>query len=249
MQRSLSAPGKLFLSGEYAVLWGGAARVIAVGPRVHALVRRRQDPEVHLLLEEGRCSGRATPAGVNWGAEKVPEPFRFAACGVDLALRTLLRETTGFDLGLTPSPRAGGQKLGLGGSARAAVLACEAARYVLEQRWDPLKLALLAHAQAQGGKGSGADVAAIFAGGLIRYRRYDLGPLHQAALGMRLGAALVAAPPVDVLRLGQPKLPLSYVFTGTSASTPSLIRDIEARWDADARQRFVDGSDALGTVL
>ena len=39
MERALSAPSKLFLCGEYAVLWGGAARVLAVGPRAEALVR------------------------------------------------------------------------------------------------------------------------------------------------------------------------------------------------------------------
>ena len=64
MERALSAPGKLFLSGEYAVLWGGAARVLAVGPRTAALVRSRQDTRVQVLLEEGRLDGRATPFGV-----------------------------------------------------------------------------------------------------------------------------------------------------------------------------------------
>ncbi|MDQ3274735.1 MAG: phosphomevalonate kinase, partial [Actinomycetota bacterium] len=38
MQRALSAPGKLFLAGEYAVLWGGTARIAAVGPRTFASV-------------------------------------------------------------------------------------------------------------------------------------------------------------------------------------------------------------------
>ena len=64
MKRSLSAPGKLFLAGEYAVLWGGAARVLAVPPRGHALVKRREDREVELVLEEGRLRGTLTPMGV-----------------------------------------------------------------------------------------------------------------------------------------------------------------------------------------
>ena len=53
MDRTLSAPGKLFLTGEYAVLWGGVARVLAVGPRVHALVRPRTDSpaETELRLD------------------------------------------------------------------------------------------------------------------------------------------------------------------------------------------------------
>jgi phosphomevalonate kinase len=50
MERALSAPGKLFVSGEYAVLWGGVSRVAAVAPRTSALVRTRADAQVHLCL-------------------------------------------------------------------------------------------------------------------------------------------------------------------------------------------------------
>ena len=54
MERALSAPGKLFLSGEYAVLWGGVRAVAAVGPRTAALVRRRADREVHVCWRRAR---------------------------------------------------------------------------------------------------------------------------------------------------------------------------------------------------
>src|SRR6185369_9346559 len=70
----LSAPGKLFLSGEYAVLWGGTARLAGVGPRAWALGRTREDREVHLVLAEGRLVGTVTPLGVRWGSEPT-EPF------------------------------------------------------------------------------------------------------------------------------------------------------------------------------
>src|SRR5687768_5332192 len=174
MQRHLSAPGKLFLAGEYAVLWGGVARIAAVGPRVHAGVRRREDREVRLLVQDGALPGTLTPLGVRW-REPPPPPFRFAARAVDATVQAHQRESLGFDLAISPSEEAApGRKLGLGGSARAVVLACEATRYVLEAKLDPLKLALVAHAQAQGGKGSGGDVAASHAGGLVRYRRYDV---------------------------------------------------------------------------
>jgi phosphomevalonate kinase len=248
MDRALSAPGKLFLAGEYAVLWGGTARVAAVGARGSAYVRRRADREVHLALEVGRLQGKATPAGVNWGKE-VPEAFRFAARALDEALRTQGRESLGFELALSPSERSdGGSKLGLGGSARAAVLASEAARFVLEERADALKLALLAHAGAQG-SGSGADVAACFAGGLIRYRRYDTRALADASREGRLGAALTLALPVEVARLPEPKLSLLYAFTGQSASTPLLVREIEARVRGERRARFAAHSEEWGHLL
>ncbi|HVE83873.1 MAG TPA: phosphomevalonate kinase [Myxococcales bacterium] len=249
MERALSAPGKLFLAGEYAVLWGGQAQVAAVGPRAGALVRRREDREVHLLTEAGRCSGHLTPLGINFGG-KVPAEFAFAARAASEVVRAHGREAVGFDLALGGSPRApDGRKLGMGGSARACVLASEATRFVLEERLDPLKLALLAHALAQGGKGSGADVAAIYAGGVVRYRRYDVGPLAEASAQGRLESALSASPPVEVWRFPPLSAALSYVFTGASASTPELISKVEAKVKGAARERFVADSDELGAQL
>lgn len=254
MQRALSAPGKLFLSGEYAVLWGGTARLAAVGPRVEALVRRRQDRRVVIAVEQGRLQGQVTPLGVRWETADgaVPEPFRFVARTVDESLRALpgTREPLGFELSLSPSPVSPeGRKLGFGGSAMACVLAAEAVGFVLESPQDRLKVALMSHAGAQNGKGSGADVATVHAGGLVRYRRYDVAPLLKAAAGDRLPAALKAAPPVEVWRLPPSPLQLGYAFTRKSASTPLMVSQVEARLGLDERARFVARSDAWGEAL
>jgi phosphomevalonate kinase len=249
VQRALSAPGKLFLSGEYAVLWGGTARIAAVGPRTGAFVRRRADREVHLILEEGRLVGQVTPIGANWRSE-IPEGFRFVARTVDEALRVHGREALGFDLALSPSPVApNGRKLGLGGSARAAVLASEAARFVLDEKFDALKLALLAHGKAQGLKGSGGDVAAIFAGGIIRYRRFDVSKLAEASGTGALAAEMSASPAVDLWRLPHPGIQLSYAFTEQSASTRLLIAEVEKRLGSAGREAFVAESDGWGEAL
>lgn len=248
MDRALSAPGKLFVSGEYAVLWGGVARVLAVGPRVQALCRRRGDRRIELVLEAGRLGGEATPAGVHWEGP-VGEPFHFVARAIDLALRAIGRETTGFTVAFGPSPTSGGLKLGLGSSARAAVLASEAARWATEATFDTLKLALTAHAEAQGGKGSGGDVAASYAGGFVRYRRFEVAPLIEASVKGALDTALRQAPPVDVLRLAKPQLPLVYAFSGTSASTVKLVGQVEARRTSHQRAAFVTTSDAVGDAL
>jgi len=249
LRRTLRAPGKLFLAGEYAVLWGGACRVMAVAPHTHAAVVRREDREVHLLLEEGRLMGTASTSGVRWKGPVTP-PFAFVARTVDLALRAAGQESLGFALALSPSPRAeDGQKLGMGSSARAVVLAAEATRYVLDARFDALRLALAAHAHAQGGKGSGGDVVASGAGGLLRYRRYEVKPLLEAAQTSRLGAALSEAPPIDLVRLPQPKVELIWAYGGEAASTTGLIGRAEARLSDAAREDFVRRSDALGEVL
>lgn len=250
LQRTLSAPGKLFLSGEYAVLWGGVARIAAVGPRVAAYVRTRVDRDVALALEDGKLAGQTTPLGVHWAEESVPDRFHFAARAVDLVLRAVGRQVPGFGIAFEPSPAAAdGRKLGLGSSARAVVLATEAARYALDAELDTLKLSLLAHAIAQDGKGSGGDVAASFAGGLVRYRRYDLTVLKKAATGADLAGALRNAPPVDLSRLTDTQLPIVYAFAGQSASTKVLIGQVEQRWSDTDRARFVGSSDALGQQL
>jgi phosphomevalonate kinase len=250
VQRALSVPGKLFLSGEYAVLWGGTARLCAVGPRVAALVRRRADREVHLVLATGRLVGRTTPLGARWEGAEVPETFRFAARAVDEALRAVGGEPLGFELALEPSPVSPeGRKLGFGGSAMAAVLASEASRFVLEAKFDALKLALVAHASAQGGKGSGADVACSFAGGVVRYRRFDTAGLLHASSSGTLSAALGTAPPVELWRLPNPRVHLGYAFTRKSASTPLMVAKVEARLSREARARFVAASEDLGDAL
>jgi phosphomevalonate kinase len=248
MQRTLSAPGKLFVAGEYAVLWGGAAWVAAVGPRSRAWVQRRDDREVHLVLPELRLWGQATAWGARW-AQAPPPELQVVARVVDEVLRLAGRQVLGFELTLEPGlPSPDGRKLGMGGSARAAVLAAEAVRYVLELSADALKLALLGHARAQGMGGSGADVAACFVGGCIRYRRFDVAALAAASDAGRLSAVLAAAPAVDALRFST-GLPLAYAYSGHSAHTPTLIAQVEARLDKATRAKFVQRSDALGYRL
>lgn len=245
METCLSAPGKLFLSGEYAVLWGGTARLAGVGPRAWALARTREDREVHLVLAEGRIVGTVTPLGVRWGSEPT-EPFAFAARALDVVVRARGRESLGLEVALSATPPGpGGHKLGLGSSARAVVLATECAARLLEVR-PPLALAMLAHAEAQGGKGSGGDVAACSAGGLLRYRRWPLERVT-AAVSLSLGLAAAGAP--DVVRLGSTSLPASYAFSGQSASTRGMIGKVEAVLEGAARQRFVESSDELGREL
>ncbi len=248
MDRTLSAPGKLFLAGEYAVLWGGEARVMGVEPRAHAMVRPRADRRVEVLLEGAKLAGDATPAGVRWHSAVTP-PFHFVAVAIDLALRVSGTEGPGFQMAFEPSPLVGGQKLGLGSSARASLLAVEAVRAALGAKWDSLKLALLAHADAQGGKGSGGDVAASFAGGVVRYRRFDVAPLLAASARGGLVAALEQSAPVELARLGEPVFPCLFAFSGEAASTTGLVKEVERRLDEEARRRFVERSDAHGLTL
>jgi phosphomevalonate kinase len=246
VERALSAPSKLFLCGEYAVLWGGAARVLAVGPRAEALVRAREDRTVELLTSEGRLLGISTPLGVRWDGEVTPG-VHFAARALDVTYRAHGRESLGLSLALAPSRLGpGGSKLGTGSSARTAVLAVEAAAGVLGVK-SALPLALVAHAEAQLGKGSGADVVASSVGGLVRYRRWAVEQV--LSKDRPLLVALKDVGPVDVVRTGLSPDFLSYAFAGQSAATPGMIAEAERTLDQKARAAFVAESDVLGDAF
>jgi phosphomevalonate kinase len=149
-----SAPGKILLAGEYAVLEGHPAVIVAVDRRATARVAR-EPQRLSPFLEAARRELVAACGAAS------PEAERAARVVVD---------TAGF--------AAGGRKLGLGSSAAATVAAVAAALGRLDRVHE---LAHRAHARAQeprGARGSGADVAASVHGGLLEVRGVpEAGPL------------------------------------------------------------------------
>lgn len=219
----------------------------AVGERTFALVRRRDDREVNILLDQGRLTGRTTPLGIRW--EAVTPPFAVAARAADVAVAIHGVEITGFDLALSKSAAPSGMKLGMGGSARAAVLTTESVRYIIEAKFDSLKVALVSHYLSQNRAGSGGDVAAVFAGGIIRYRRYAVSSIADALPRGTARMALTPSLPVDLWRLPKPRVYLTYVFTGQSSDSMSLISAVEGRLNEREREAFVHASEQGGEAL
>lgn len=155
LRLAVSAPGKAFLIGEYAVLTGATALITAVGRRAVASDCDDPDrPAASALTEAAHAHVRAYMSD-RTGSSPSGRPVR-----VD-----------------TGSFTAGGRKLGFGSSAAAVVAVVG---YHLAETGhdldDPavrqlaLQLAQAAHAQVQGG-GSGADVAAAVLGGTIAFTR------------------------------------------------------------------------------
>ncbi|HUT78148.1 MAG TPA: hypothetical protein VM285_10700 [Polyangia bacterium] len=179
-----TAPGKQLLSGEYAVLHGAPAVVAAVDRRAFAWLEAPTggvSPLVAAAREETARSLGETDV------EALP-PVRV--------------ETRGF------SRR--GRKLGLGSSAAVVTAACGAlfaarGRGASTSREEIFRAALAAHRRAQGGRGSGVDIAASIFGGVLVYRMGET-PLAVPAQG----------PPVV------------FVWTETPASTVSLVAAVEA---------------------
>jgi phosphomevalonate kinase len=184
------APGKVFLMGEYAVLDGAPAVVAAVGRFAVGQFIPGNESESSFVEE----AVRAARAGLGERASALPAG-------------SVLVDSSGFSVG--------GRKLGLGSSAAVTAASVGA---MLEMAGLPIAanrdlcftLAENAHRAAQGGIGSGADVAAAVHGGLLQFRRPPGGYPITERLPM------------------PPDLRIVIFAEGNSASTPDLVRGVRS---------------------
>ena len=168
-----SAPGKLVLLGEYAVLEGAPALVLAVDRRAcvsvtpsgHGsweIVSPTLDLRARLRLPGGKAAWiDAAPPELAWIAtllSRFPQIERLPACRIEL-------DSDAFHL-----DHAGARtKLGLGSSAALAVALLGALHAHADLAPPTLDEAIAAHRAIQHGHGSGIDIAASLAGGLLRF--------------------------------------------------------------------------------
>jgi len=218
-----SAPGKLVLVGEYAVLDGAPAIVSAVDVRARAKVMAIPGKEsIFFDAADGRAFYFIVDAdsGLRWVGER-PET---SGAILEAIISSCIEHSVLFDDG--PSFRVsmnsddffahiGGRwtKLGVGSSA--AVLVALVGALVTELNLAMSSDALLAVCQAahhrfQGGRGSGADVAIAVYGGVAVVRR------DEASQG------------IDATACGWPDgLSVLPIWSGVSASTPELLLRFE----------------------
>ncbi|MDH5312083.1 MAG: hypothetical protein OEY08_19295 [Gammaproteobacteria bacterium] len=171
-----SAPGKVVISGEYAVLHGGAAIAAAVSRRARVTVTRNGADIVSVTAPgylPRTIRGQPNDDGRLHWIDSLPAPgaLHLVECvwkrtggsrhgGLDICL-----DTRDFvDAGT-------GEKLGLGSSAALAVALAAALMAAGEDGTDVLGRAQGAHREFQDGRGSGIDVATAFHGGVIAFRR------------------------------------------------------------------------------
>jgi len=232
------APGKVMLFGEYAVLEGATARVAAVEAWARASAHTPADAATY------RVHGEVVAA---------PGPFVEAALATVEALPAAVwdLDSRAFSIECADGGRT---KLGLGSSAAITVAAVGAGRALAgmsARPQDVLEPALIAHRAAQGGRGSGADVAASTLGGVV-----DCAFFAQAAWGpadaLRVGDASLA---VSARQVGRALPHLTLIFSGTSASTPTLVQAVMSQrharpiiWDR-ALCAIADASDAGAAAL
>ncbi|MEO6827864.1 MAG: hypothetical protein ABI255_04920 [Microbacteriaceae bacterium] len=213
-----SAPGKLFLLGEYAVLDGAPALLTTVDRRVRVVVRSATTD--HWQLSTPGAAATTHSDRIELGSDgSVPEsldPTERARLRVFDAVRKSVLATVDatapgpleISIDSTSFSREG-HKLGLGSSAAVAVALTAALAQAGGLNLAPQQLysrALMAHRAAQGGTGSGGDIAASMHGGLIQYTR--------------------GAPPTQLT--WPAGLAMLAVVTGTGSSTTQLVGRVQA---------------------
>ena len=171
MYASASAPGKIVICGEYAVLDGAPAIVMAVDRRARVTVTA-SDGDWHSVRAPGYTNkdGRFTvdQGGLVWleGGESfglVEQVWQLAGLSPPLKLSLNLDSRAFFD-------SASGRKIGVGSSAAIAVALTAALDEATGAGLDVARVAMAAHRRFQGGAGSGVDVACSVDGGIIEYR-------------------------------------------------------------------------------
>jgi phosphomevalonate kinase len=190
---SASAPGKLVLSGEYAVLEGAPAIAMAINRRARVVIESVAGDH-HTVRAPGYSDVSAT-------FRTSDSEFEWLDDGEDYALLRHVWQEAGarFDgskaITLDTSAfvdEGSGAKIGIGSSA---ALASALATALAPAGADPTRIAFDAHRHFQGGLGSGIDIACSTSGGLIGYTVSDAAshPLRWPE-GLHFGVIWVGVP-------------------------------------------------------
>ena len=222
--RIASAPGKIVIAGEYAVLFGAPALSMAVDYRATCRVSGRDQADSELTTVGFRNGSRTF--SINDG---IPVWHDQGGSKADVGLFEAVLAEAGwpkdgslaFRLDSTAfSDRATGKKYGFGSSAAVAVAltgACLGEEADLQTIRD---VAGRAHRRFQAGTGSGIDIATSAHGGVIRFER---------------GA--------EVLSVGWPDgLVFRIFWSRAPVSTSDRIRGIDGAASGDEAVALADAS-------
>ena len=173
---TVTAPGKIILCGEYAVLDGASAICMAINRRARAKVCA-VNADFHTVRTSGHVDGewkfRVDENGsFEWFKREPP------AGGLELLQQIwkTIRINGKFDIELNTEEfldPVSQLKLGLGSSAALTIALITAFSNVLGTPLDAGSEAVKVHRLFQHGRGSGVDIAASLNGGVIEYRMQE----------------------------------------------------------------------------
>lgn len=181
------------ITGEHAVVYGHRAIVAAIAQRVHVSLQPRNDRLVHL------ASDIAEPLTATLAALPQGGPYRFALAAI-AAHQTAL--PSGFNLTIRSEID---PTLGLGSSAAVTIACLGALARFISIGVSNLHHRAFALIQQVQGRGSGADLAASFSGGLLAYRApaaaaAEITPLPELPCQVNLRYSGYKTPTAEVLQ-------------------------------------------------
>ncbi|QCS42432.1 mevalonate kinase [Natrinema versiforme] len=226
-----SAPGKVYLFGEHAVVYGEPAVPCAIERRARVEATRRDDGRLRVNAEDLSLDGFTVEYGATADSRPdvdVPESLVTAATQyVDDAIEQVRAVTgeddAGFDVTIESDIPLGA---GLGSSAAVVVAAIDAATRELGVTLEPEKLAERAYqteSQVQEGQASRADTFCSATGGAVRVEGDDCRSLEA------------------------PDLPIVIGFDGGAGDTGQLVAGVRA-----LREEYdfaADTVEAIGDVV
>ena len=211
MQVVTSAPGKIIVAGEYAVLQGAPAVCAAVNRRALVSISHSDSGE-HSVSAPGFRERGLRFESIAEVAEELP---LLAAVWGQFPMASQAALNIEID---TRRFYSGSEKLGIGSSAAAVVALTAAFAAIYPGGSNVGKQARAAHLALQNGRGSGADVASSHQGGVIEYRM-------QAA---------------ESVSLSWPKnLHYALLWSGRSCSTTAQLQKLDGARSSDAVAELV----------
>ncbi len=212
-----SAPGKLVLCGEYAVLEGAPAIVLALDRRAQVTLTPRggdgwlvDAPTLGIHGANGRLDGCGE---MRWSGIDAATVTRLSLVGAVLADAARDGDLPACHANLDTAALFVGDgqatKLGLGSSAALTVALAGGLATLMQRPLPQAERLIAAHRRMQSGRGSGLDIAASLHGGSMIYRLADDRP---QITGVDWPASLHFA----------------CAWSGKSASTAVFLRDLAA---------------------
>jgi mevalonate kinase len=147
---TVSVPGKIFLMGEHAVVYGYPALLSAINLRLTVRITPKTDRGITIYSQE-------SPQYILYAIEKVQEYFHITSMP-DFSIHVTSEIPSGFHIG---------------SSAAVAVATVAAVSYFCKKVWNPAVFNKIAYdvEKKQHGNPSGADNTAVTVGGLLWYRK------------------------------------------------------------------------------
>lgn len=253
---TLSAPGKLMLSGEWSILEKNVrCIVLAVEQRVFAAIHPSN--EIKIYLKDFNIKSSAKFSEGSLMLDNQDDKLKFTQYAIDTAVKYLQTlnitiknfylETWGEIATVKNQETKEEMKVGFGSSAAAVVaiisviLHFHGVSSLTEQDKEKIfKLGIIAHYLGQGKVGSGFDIAASTFGGALIYRKFDPEWLQQNLEAYPLNEVIDQEWPLlqNFPLTIPPELILIVGFTGTSASTRKLVEQMKLFKENDPNSYF-----------